>query len=125
GFIKDGKLTLNPEDPPAELQRPWIDTLPANAGDLEYSDGAETAMTLHVTALLIGDTGLMITGTSGLTPSSGVPAEMTGLTWTDSYFQASWYLPARPDLPGGMHLDAAYDSWVAYGATGPNQSTTM
>src|SRR5690554_4613531 len=29
GYIKDGKLTLNPSDPAAELQQLWDDTLPA------------------------------------------------------------------------------------------------
>lgn len=125
GFIKDGKLTLNPEKPPVELQQLWIDTLPVNTEDLEYSDGAETARAVHVTALLIGDTGLMITGRSGLELASGsVPADLTGLTWTSAAFSASWYLPETPEHLA-MTVDASYGNWVAYGLTGPSQSTTM
>lgn len=128
GFIKDGKLTIPGEEPPAELQQSWLGTLPENATEVEYGEAAEQALTVHVTAILIGDTGLMITGSSdGVTPTTdgNVPAEMTGLTWTGETFHANWHLPPSPDTKNPMQISAAYAAWVAYGQTGASQSTTM
>ena len=127
GYIKNGKLTLTIDTPPSELQQPWIDTLPDDATDRNFGEGAESAMTVHVLAILIGDTGLMITGESSLTPASVVTASsiMMGLSWTSSSFQASWFQPELPRIPNGAYMNANYDHWVAYGQTGPDQGSTM
>lgn len=108
GFIKDGKLTLSAGDPPATLQHQWLDTIPDGATGLEYSEGAEKATAAHVTAILIGDTGLMVAGTTGLAPASNEdesPMVFAGLTWTNMHFDASFYLQHNDSLVNMPHLD--------------------